>query len=424
MPFAPVVWSTPDLRHRAELVTSFARASAAVAISFGAYYTFGLHYLPAGLVMAFGSAAFLGCVRVLHASLSPARAANYAAVITLGMLSFVAGLRDDLPIPTLMLFVILLLVLAYVAGRRSTLAWTVVASLFSVAFAVRLVVGIGDRLINTSPQQVVIADVGAFIGLLVIVSLLAQSIGARRVQAEREQTGVQNELRQAQRFESIGRLAGGVADELSNPLACIYSNLENALALCDVSGRTAQMRPCLADALSSAEQMRHMLYDLRRYGDKEDSPPTPLQLQEIIESALRLMVVEIRDRANVVTDLQNTEPVLGSRSRLARAFMNLVLCIADGLPHQGPQQSSIFVTTRMQGPTVVVELGSVTADASHGQNSLDIPPPSDGIESAGTPAGAGLDATASILSHMGGTLSVESSMDTVRRFVIRLPAAR
>jgi C4-dicarboxylate-specific signal transduction histidine kinase len=268
------------------------------------------------------------------------------------------------------------------------------------------------------------------ISLLITVWLLAQTIADHRAEAERERETMLVTLRKAQRFESIGRLAGSVAHELSSPLACISSNIECV---------TAQLQPLLPtasdqslsavlntleDAMRNVDRMRRVLYDLRRYGDAKESPLAPLPIKEIVQSTVNLVTVYVRDRARIVTELGDTDSVLGSRSRLLRAFVNLVLHLADTLSTGFDRQNIIYIRTRMQKPTVIIEIGSIIALAKDAVERPLLPIPNNGLETGPTVFGTGIEASAAIVSSMGGTLATECAAGEICRFVMRLPAGK
>ncbi len=107
-----------------------------------------------------------------------------------------------------------------------------------------------------------------------------------RKRAEAEKARLEEQFRQAQKMESIGRLAGGVAHDYNNMLSVISGYAEMAIEKTD-SGDPAHedLREILNAARRSAEITRQLL----AFARKQTISPEVLDLNETVESMLKML---------------------------------------------------------------------------------------------------------------------------------------
>ncbi len=117
----------------------------------------------------------------------------------------------------------------------------------------------------------------------------ARDITARRT--------LEAHVRQAQKLEAIGRLAGGVAHDFNNTLAIILGHAEFALLSVDAD---APMRADLEAILRAAQHSAALTRQLLTYARRQEIAPRPLDLDEAVADALRMLRPLIGD--NVALD--------------------------------------------------------------------------------------------------------------------------
>ncbi len=105
----------------------------------------------------------------------------------------------------------------------------------------------------------------------------------RRAEAERE--ALQEQLVQAQKMESVGRLAGGVAHDFNNMLQVILGNTELALAKAD-DGR---LRDRLMEVHDAAESSAQLTRQLLAFARQQPANPRVLDLNETIDGMLKML---------------------------------------------------------------------------------------------------------------------------------------
>ncbi|EKD34438.1 MAG: PAS/PAC sensor hybrid histidine kinase [uncultured bacterium] len=144
---------------------------------------------------------------------------------------------------------------------------------------------------------------GKEIGLIAIVSRqplanpdLAESIlklvairatgELERREAEREKSILQTQLLQAQKMESIGRLAGGVAHDFNNMLGVILGHVELAQEQIEPNG---QLFLDLQEVKNAAERSAELTRQLLAFARKQTVSPKVLDLNETVEGMLKML---------------------------------------------------------------------------------------------------------------------------------------
>lgn len=118
-----------------------------------------------------------------------------------------------------------------------------------------------------------------------VLLTISRDISARR-QAELARERLQQQLLAAQKMESVGRLAGGVAHDFNNMLSVILGHATMALARLDPESPTAEdLREIQAAAQRSAQLTRQLLAFARR----QPSVPRALDLDETIGRMRRML---------------------------------------------------------------------------------------------------------------------------------------
>jgi two-component system, cell cycle sensor histidine kinase and response regulator CckA len=111
-----------------------------------------------------------------------------------------------------------------------------------------------------------------------------RDITKRRL-AEEEKAQVEEQFRQAQKMESVGRLAGGVAHDFNNALSVIMSTTE--LVIDDVTP-TGQLREDLDEILMAGKRAADITRQLLAFARKQTIDPKILDLNECVESMLKM----------------------------------------------------------------------------------------------------------------------------------------
>lgn len=176
-------------------------------------------------------------------------------------------------------------------------------------------------------------------GQVGFLSTIARDISEqRRAAAERER--LQSQLAQAQKIESVGRLAGGVAHDFNNALQVILGHVE--LALLD----TPAGSPLEADLLEirrSAERSAALTGQLLAFASKQMVCPQTLDLNSTVGGMLEMLERLLGEsvRFNWVPG-KNLWPVKADPAQVEQLLTNLVVNARDSFDETG----AVTVQTR------------------------------------------------------------------------------
>ncbi len=163
-------------------------------------------------------------------------------------------------------------------------------------------------------------------------AMLEEEITERRV-AQDENERLQSQLLQAQKMESIGRLAGGVAHDFNNMLTVILGYTEMSKRLLPEGHR---VRDNLREIMKAAERSRDITRQLLAFSRKEVISPKPVDLNRVIldteKSIARLIGEDIilRFHPGIGLWLIKIDP-----SQIDQIFVNLAVNARDAMPNGG-----------------------------------------------------------------------------------------
>ncbi|MCF8108785.1 MAG: response regulator [Desulfohalobiaceae bacterium] len=116
------------------------------------------------------------------------------------------------------------------------------------------------------------------------LNFLADITEKRRSEAERE--ALQQQLQQAQRLESVGRLAGGLAHDFNNKLCVIQGNVE--LMLQEIKQEDPR-RDDLQEIQEAAQSSSDLIRQLLAFARKQTVAPQALHLNNAVEGMLKML---------------------------------------------------------------------------------------------------------------------------------------
>ncbi|MFN7958334.1 MAG: PAS domain S-box protein [Holophagaceae bacterium] len=155
-----------------------------------------------------------------------------------------------------------------------------------------------------------------------------------RRQAEEQRSLLQAQLHQAQKLESLGSLAGGVAHDMNNVLGAI---LGLASAHVESLPPGSPARKAFGTIIKAAERGGNLLKGLlsfARQGSAEEVQD--LDLNVILQEEVRLLERTTLSKVHLVMDLDpDLRPVRGDAGALTHAFMNLCVNAVDAMPEPG-----------------------------------------------------------------------------------------
>jgi PAS domain S-box-containing protein len=154
---------------------------------------------------------------------------------------------------------------------------------------------------------------------------------------------LENELRQAQKMEAVGRLAAGVAHDFNNILTVILGNTSTQLR----NPRLDKKLTCsLTQVQRAAERATALTRQLLAYSRKQIIQRRPLALNEVVEQTVAMLRRLIGE--HIALDMQlasDLPPIFADPSNVEQVIMNLALNARDAMPDGG---KLTLATTRVE----------------------------------------------------------------------------
>lgn len=168
---------------------------------------------------------------------------------------------------------------------------------------------------------------GRVLGFYAIVQDITQRREAEAAQRRREMA-----LRELQKMEALGRLAGGIAHEFRNVLQTVITG-------CSVIQRSApaDSPPVRQAALieRSARRAESLTQQLLCFSQNSDVSPGPLDLHSLLADIGQLLERLLGQGVHLELDLQAREPVVAEPGQIQQVLLNLALNARDAMPHGG-----------------------------------------------------------------------------------------
>ncbi|HDZ24640.1 MAG TPA: PAS domain-containing sensor histidine kinase, partial [Desulfobacteraceae bacterium] len=144
---------------------------------------------------------------------------------------------------------------------------------------------------------------------------------------------LEEQLRQAQKMESIGVLAGGVAHDFNNLLTTIMGNAD--LALMDLKEDTSAQRNVL-EIQKAAQRAASLTRQLLTFSRKQVIQPTVLNLNHVVSGLEKMLRRLIGEDIDFLTAYE-PEPwhVFVDPGQMEQVIMNLVVNARDAMPKGG-----------------------------------------------------------------------------------------
>jgi signal transduction histidine kinase len=240
----------------------------------------------------------------------------------------------------------------------------------------------------------------------------------------------EDQLRQAQKMEAIGRLAGGVAHDFNNLLTAILGYADLLIERLDDPDARDQVNEIRQAGRSAASLTK----DLLAFSRKQVMQPVVLDLNQVVTSAENLLGRVIGEDVDLVVELdRRLATVKADRVQIEQVLVNLAVNARDAMPDGGrltmttamldarqmPHQARTFNLTGPHVTLVVSDTGTGMSDDVQAH----IFEPFFTTKGAGRGTGLGLATVYGIVKQSGGHIWVESALGHGSTFTVALPAA-
>jgi len=243
-----------------------------------------------------------------------------------------------------------------------------------------------------------------------------------------ERLHLEEQLRNAQQLEAIGRLAGGVAHDFNNILSILTGHCELLLA----SGVEEKSRSGLEQIRRAADRAASLTQQLLAFSRRQVLQPRVLDLNEAVIEVDKMLSRVIGEDIELVTRLHPLlRNVKADPGQIQQVLMNLAVNARDAMPHGGQLAMDTFNVDIKedeardmdlpQGKYVMLKV----SDTGYGMDADTVShifEPFFTTKARGKGTGLGLSTVYGIVKQSGGGIRVQSQTGRGTTFRIYLPA--
>jgi PAS domain S-box-containing protein len=241
-----------------------------------------------------------------------------------------------------------------------------------------------------------------------------------------ERRRMEEELRQAQKMDAIGQLAGGVAHDFNNLLTAIRG-FSDLLAKSVEPGDPR--RKDVGEILKATERAAALTRQLLAFSKRQVFRLEPLSANAIVDDMTKIIRRLVGDSIKVETELEpNLWTVRADPGQLEQVLLNLALNARDAMTEGG----TLSITSRNvvidadsvvpQGRYICLEVSDTGAGMTD-ETRARVFEPFFTTKEPNSRSGLGLATVYGIVVQSGGHIGVESSLGKGTRFTIHLPVA-
>jgi signal transduction histidine kinase len=258
----------------------------------------------------------------------------------------------------------------------------------------------------------------------------------------------QGQLMQSERMASIGQLAAGVAHEINNPVGFVNSNLGslhsyvgNLIRLIEFYQKWQEELPTAAreqisalkkeldydfmrddivqlmnESLDGLKRVTRIVQDLKNFSHVDEVDFQWADLEDGLESTLRVVWNEVKYNAEVVKEFAGLPRVKCHPFQLNQVFMNLLVNASQALPDKG----RIVISTGFDEEQVWIRVQD-TGKGIAPEHLAKIFDPFFTTKPVGKGTGLGLSLSYDIVKKHNGHIEVSSEVDVGTTFTVYLP---
>ena len=276
----------------------------------------------------------------------------------------------------------------------------------------------------------------------------------------KERERILSELQLAQKLESVGRLASGIAHEINTPIQyigdCLHflksgvadmeqilSGSQRLIAALPSGAETSSLQSEIADLSArheleflrieipkafqrmadGVERVATIVRSMKEFAHPDSSEPCEADINHALQSTLTIASQVYKFVAQVRTELSDLPNVMCHIGALNQVFLNLLVNSAHAIEDAGRtiETGVITIGTTWEGANVVIRIRD-NGCGIPAENLTKIYDPFFTTKEVGRGTGQGLAiARSSVVDKHGGGMSISSTVDVGTEFVLTLP---
>jgi two-component system cell cycle sensor histidine kinase/response regulator CckA len=261
-----------------------------------------------------------------------------------------------------------------------------------------------------------LALIGLWAALFPLIQRMVRAVArdrAARQTAELALEETSEQLRQSQKMDAIGRLAGGVAHDFNNLLLAITGYAE--FLITSLSDPTHKH---YAEEIEAAGQRAAALtHQLLVFSRRQVLQPRVVNLNDCVREMRTMLGRLIGEEVEIALELEpHLRSVAADPSQIGQVLLNLAVNARDAMAGRG----RLTIATRNDGEAVVLEVADNGAGMDD-ETRLRLFEPFFTTKDIGAGTGLGLSTVYGIVTQSGGSIEVRSEPGSGAAFTIRLP---
>jgi PAS domain S-box-containing protein len=222
------------------------------------------------------------------------------------------------------------------------------------------------------------------------------------------------QLREAQKLDAVGQLAGGVAHDLNNILTAMMAGVHLAIQHGELDERTERR---LAQVRAECHRASTVIRELLAFGRKQLVTPTVCRPADIVRECQPMLARLIGEDIELDFDLGGSHGMLVDRAQMVQVIVSLAVHARDSMPTGG----RLSITTADEPNHVLIEVAD-TGMGVTAETRARLFEPYFTTRKLGWGTGLGLSVVHGIVSQFGGEIEVDSAPGEGSTFTMRFAA--
>jgi two-component system, LuxR family, sensor kinase FixL len=270
------------------------------------------------------------------------------------------------------------------------------------------------------PVEIGINPIETDEGIMVLAAVVDIS---ERKRKEEQLRAAMSELAYMDRVASASELSASIAHEVNQPLAAITSSADAAIRwLKKTPPDLDEALKCLNLIANDSLRASEVIRSVRAMFKRDSVELAPIDLNKVIEHALRILREELDTQKIVVQSELTTPPpmVLGHHGQLQQVMLNLIKNAADAMKSSSGRQRALWVNSAVRDHANLIHVS--VKDTGEGFNSKNIDRVFDPFFTTKSQGlGIGLTICKSIIEDHHGRIWASSNVDYGSTFHVQLP---
>lgn len=237
-----------------------------------------------------------------------------------------------------------------------------------------------------------------------------------------DQSNLEEQLKQSQKMEAVGRLAGGVAHDFNNILGVISGHAE----LLHLQATNDELRNKAGKILAATEKASSLTRQLLAFGRRQVVTPKLLDVREVLTELNSMINSLMGAETQVVVHAEDDLGLVrADQSQLEQVILNLITNAHEAMPHGGTMTVTLENFSNRGGEAELPEGEYVRLSIS--DTGCGIPPElvpkifDPFFTTKKTGSGLGLSTVYGIVKQSGGYITLQSTPTHGAAFSVYLP---